>query len=146
MACGTPPPPSSERPAASAVRVEANPGVRVYRGLDAPPAVAPAARNPFRFGVAGAPSSDGRREATPLPPPDGLPTLPLPLARPPLRLLGLVTLTDGSKVAVISVGSDLTLAHAGDLVANRFRLGAIAEDAVEITDVLGESSFSLKLP
>lgn len=81
-----------------------------------------------------------------MPSPEGLPELPLPLAKPPLRLLGLVTLTDGARVAVILVGSDLTLARAGDLIGNRFRVNSIGDEAVELIDAVGQQPIRLALP
>jgi hypothetical protein len=72
--------------------------------------------------------------------------LPLPLAQPPLRLLGLVTLKDGAKVAVLSIGGDLVMARTGELLAGRFSVGPIGEDAVELTDSVGERRIRLALP
>jgi hypothetical protein len=82
----------------------------------------------------------------PLPPPDGLPMLPLPLATPPLRLLGFVTLTDGARVAVLTVGGDLVMARVGEVIARRFRVVEIGEQAVELTDAVGERPVRLSLP
>jgi len=82
----------------------------------------------------------------PLPPPDGLPELPLPLARPPLRLLGLVTFADGGKVAVVSVGGDLLMARVGEIVANRFRVKGIDQDGVDLIDAVGDQPLRLALP
>ncbi len=72
--------------------------------------------------------------------------LPLPLAQPPLRLLGFVTLTDGTRVAVLSVGSDLVMARVGEVVAGRFRVVSIGEEAVDLTDAVGERPVRLALP
>ena len=82
----------------------------------------------------------------PLPPPDGLPELPLPLAQPPLRLLGLVTFADGGKVAVISVGGDLLMARVGEVVASRFRVQGIDQDGVDLVDAVGDRPVRLALP
>jgi len=121
--------------------------VRLRRGLNNQAPTPVAVRNPFRFGPAGGrPPATTKGGLPPLPSPEGLPLLPLPLAQPPLRLLGLVTLTNGTKMAVISMGSDLILAQAGEVLANRFRVGRIDEDAVELTDAVGERPIRLALP
>ena len=65
-----------------------------------------------------------------MPPPDGLPELPLPIARPALRLLGLVTTEDCQKLAVINMGSDLLLVKIGEQFGRRFSLTSIADDGV----------------
>lgn len=150
VACSAPQPTPASRPLASspAPPVELDdPSVRLRRGLDNRPPMAPAVRNPFRFGTAvnGLPAAS-RRAVSPLPPPEGLPLLPLPLAQPPLRLLGMVMLTNGTKMAVISVGSDLILAQSGDVLAGRFRVGRVGEDSVELTDAVGERPVRLALP
>ena len=121
---------------------------RLHRALDAPPALSLAARNPFRFAGSGQTTGPGPRRSTrvPLPPPDGLPVFPLPLAQPPLRLLGFVTFADGAKVAVVSVGSDLVMARVGDVLASRFRVGRIGEETVDLTDAVGERPIHLALP
>lgn len=150
VACSAPQPTPASRPITSrpAAPVEMDdPSVRLRRGLDNRPAMTAAVRNPFRFGTAvNSPAAVSRRAVSPLPPPEGLPLLPLPLAQPPLRLLGLVKLTNGTKVAVISVGSDLILAQSGDLLAGRFRVGRVGEDLVELTDAVGDRHIRLALP
>ena len=65
---------------------------------------------------------------------------------PRLRLLGFVTLTDGTKVAVMSIGSDLTMTRVGETLAGRFRVARIDEDAVELIDAVGERPVRLALP
>jgi hypothetical protein len=121
--------------------------VRLRRGLDNRPPLRLAIRNPFRFGSSQSGlAAASRRGLSPLPPPEGLPLLPLLLAQPPLRLLGLVTLTNGTKMAAISVGSDLILAQAGEVLVNRFRVDRIGEDAVELIDAVGERPIRLALP
>lgn len=72
--------------------------------------------------------------------------LPLPLAQPPLRLIGLLTFADGARVAVLAVGGDLVLARTGEVLAGRFRVGSIADDSVELTDALGQRPIRLALP
>jgi hypothetical protein len=120
----------------------------LHQVLGAHTAFSPPTRNPFRFPGSGQTDGVGpsRSARAPLPPPEGLPVLPLPLAQPPLRLLGLVTLTDGTKVAVLSVGSDLVMARVGEVVAARFRVVSIVDDAVDLTDAVGERPIRLALP
>lgn len=117
------------------------------------PVIAPApwvapARNLFRFGRSG--GGGGRTADTsglpPLPPPDGLPMLPLPIAQPALRLLGLLTFADGAKVAVLSIGADLVMARTGELVGSRFRVVSISDDSVELDDAVGQRPIRLSLP
>jgi hypothetical protein len=103
-------------------------------------------RNPFMFGTRHATDRARMTAQAPLPPPDGLPMLPLPLATPPLRLLGFVTLTDGARVAVLTVGSDLVMARVGEVVARRFRVVEIGEQTVALTDAVGERPVRLSLP
>jgi hypothetical protein len=82
----------------------------------------------------------------PLPPPDGLPEVPLPIAAPPLRLLGIATRADGSRVAVMLVGGDLVLARQGERLASRYTVEAIGDESVELTDAVGERPMRLDLP
>jgi len=102
-------------------------------------------RNPFAFGGEGSP---GPRTGAlpPLPPPQGLPELPLPLPRPAIRLLGITTGRENPPVrtAVLSVGGDLVLAHVGETVGGRYRVDAIGDDAVELVD--GAAQEHLRLP
>ena len=140
---GAPPPTVSSVVEAPDLSVRPQmPGAR-----DVPPPPARHARNPFRFGgPTRSVDATLTRAAQPLPPADGLPLLPLPLAQPPLRLLGVVTLTGGTKMAVISVGSDVLLAQTGETLVSRFRVGRIGEDTVELTDAVGERPMRLALP
>ena len=71
---------------------------------------------------------------------------PLPIARPALRLLGLVTTEDGQKVAVINMGSDLLLVKQGEQFGRRFSLTSIADDGVEVSDAIGNQQIRLTLP
>jgi len=149
MACSSGPAPPPLTPAAA----PPEPGFEALRtgltrleaGLASRPAVAPSSRNPFRFG-GGRHATNGHSEAPPLPPAEGLPTVPLPLAQPPLRLLGIVTLIDGALIASINVGGDLVLARTGDVLAGRFTVTRIDRDAVELTDAVGDRPLRLALP
>jgi hypothetical protein len=128
-------PPPGPAPAAESLDQRLNAGER--------PAPVPSSRNPFRFGAGEA----GRpRAGRPLPPPEGLPELPLPIAAPPLRLLGIVTRDDGSRVAVVMVGGDLVLAGQGERLANRYTVASIGAESVELTDAVGERPMRLVLP
>jgi hypothetical protein len=100
-------------------------------------------RNPFRFGAS---VGGGRAGGRPLPPPEGLPELPLPIAAPPLRLLGIATHSDASRVAVMMVGGDLVLAREGERLASRYTVTAIGDESVELTDAVGERPVRLDLP
>ena len=72
--------------------------------------------------------------------------LPLPLATPPLRLLGFVTMADGARVAVVTVGGDLVMARVGEVLARRFRVVEIGAETVALTDAVGERPVRLSLP
>ena len=113
-----------------------------------PIAAATSGRNPFKFGGARQAGGASARPADqpPLPPPDGLPMLPLPLATPPLRLLGFVTMADGARVAVVTVGGDLVMARVGEVLARRFRVVEIGAETVALTDAVGERPVRLSLP
>ena len=106
----------------------------------------PPTRNPFRFLRSPADDSSPQSARAPLPPPDGLPVLPLPLPQPPMRLLGFVTLVDGNKLAVLSVGSDLVMARVGETLVGRFRVVRIDDDAVDLIDAVGERPVRISLP
>ncbi len=155
VGCGSPtagtgraPAPNSPAVVAHRAATDAEPMLRSYPAAVSPPPVALAAgRNPFRFGPKGTIGNRGSGSALPpLPPPDGLPELPLPIARPALRLLGLVTTEDGQTVAVINMGSDLVLVRKGEQFGRRFSLTSIADDAVELSDAIGNQPIRLTLP
>ena len=145
-ACGEPraasgPPTAKPAPTRAA---EESPIGRLERGLAARPDPAGSPRNPFRFGADA--RGSGRSALPPLPPADSLPELPLPLAQPSLRLLGVSTLEDGTRVASILVGRDLVLAREGETLADRFRIGVVTDDAVEVIDAVGDRPLRLSLP
>jgi hypothetical protein len=72
--------------------------------------------------------------------------LPLPIAAPPLKLLGIATLADGARVAMLRVGADLVLAREGETVAGRYLVKAVSDDGVDLTDAIGERPVRLDLP
>ena len=135
-------PATAPRPPAPADALE----VRRLRATAAP--VPAAERNPFRFGDGGGGGRDsgGDIAGPPLPPPDGLPELPLPLAQPPLRLLGIATEAGGVRIAMIRVGADLALAREGEMLVNRYRVEQVTEDAVTLIDAVGGLPVRLALP
>lgn len=136
------------RPAAAPAPAAAAEGLDVRQpGRTAAPAPT-AERNPFRFGdgSGGDGGSGGDIAGPPLPPPDGLPELPLPLAQSPLRLLGIATEAGGVRTAMIRIGADLVLAREGETLVNRYRVVQVAEDAVTLTDAVGDLPVRLALP
>ena len=143
--CGEPPVRGAASPGVAPAPIEPGPALHPYGPLaPAPGVAAPPSRNPFEYARRAAGRLD---RLPPLPPPDGLPELPLPLAQPPLRLLGLVTEEGGQRIAVIGVGADLVLARTGEQVAGRFSVTAIGEETVELADTLaGHRTLRLTLP
>lgn len=115
----------------------------VERQTDAPPVHG---RDPFAFGMTQAVRLDPKT-LPPLPPPDGLPELPLPVVGPPVRLIGIITSRERPAVrtAVLSVGADLVLAHVGDAVAVRYKVEAISDDGVSLVDAAAEEHVRLPL-
>jgi hypothetical protein len=105
-------------------------------------------RDPFAFGVTPSVRLDPKT-LPPLPPPDGLPELPLPMPMvgPPVRLIGIITGSERPPVrtAVLSVGADLVLAHVGDAVAVRYKVEAISDDGVSLVDAAAEEHVRLPL-
>jgi hypothetical protein len=81
-----------------------------------------------------------------LPPPEGLPELPLPLASPALKLIGVATLADGARVAMLRVGADLVLAREGETIAGRYLVKAVEDESVDLTDAIGDRPVRLDLP
>ena len=145
--------PVDQRPAAGAPGAPTSAAIpqlavgELHSTTDQLPAFSPPTRNPFRFARPGRVDAGTRQALQPsLPPPEGLPMLPLPLAQPPMRLLGFVTMTDGTRVAVMSIGSDLTMIRVGETLAGRFRVSRIGEDAVELIDAVGDRPVRFSLP
>ncbi len=103
-------------------------------------------RNPFRFA---APRVIPLRvdRLPPLPPPEGLPELQLPLPRPAITLIGIAAgrETPPVRTAVLLVGGDLVLAKLGDVVAAQYRVAAISEDAVELVGATGQDHLRIGL-
>ena len=132
-------------PAAPAATEEL-PTERLRRGMAGAAAAPEAARNPFRFGGGPLARRPGASPPPPLPAADELPELPLPLAAPPLKLLGVATETGGARVAMLLVGGDLVLARPGEVLAARYRVVAVAEEAVDLVDAVGDRPLRIVLP
>ncbi len=104
-------------------------------------------RNPFRFsGTRQAPMSARRIPAeTPRPGPVTSTSVSVP---PPFRLIGIAeadTPAGPVRVGILSAPDALHLVREGDRVGERFRVGRIAMDALEITDVRGATTTTLGL-
>lgn len=106
--------------------------------------MAAGSRNPFRFGESSAPATGAGRDLPPLPPPDGLPELPLPIVQPTIRLLG-IAMDAGAGTAVLTIGSDLVLARPGDLLGGRYRVEQVGESEVTLLDVTTDRPLRLSL-
>jgi len=154
MGCGPSPVGQGASPAAAARQTGVShapieePVLRLSRPAPPPPIDVASGRNPFRFAEKHAETNGvaATRKLPPLPPPDGLPELPLPIVRPPLRLLGVVTTADGQRVAVIAIGSDLTLVRKGERFGGRFSVTSISDEAVEVSDAVANQPVRLALP
>jgi hypothetical protein len=141
-----PPPSSSGQQPQSPVVAEELPTERLRRLTRGAPAAVDVSRDPFRFG-SGPPLRRGAGATlAPLPAPEDLPELPLPLAAPPLRLLGIATEAGGARVAMLRVGGDLELARPGDVLAGRYRVVGVADDGVDLVDAVGDRPLRLALP
>jgi hypothetical protein len=144
---GAPPAPAERTPAehAQAATSDAAPAswfdlerqrARLEEFSATPPA--PPGRNPFRFG------SPPDRPVQPMEGrfPASRPSIsdnPLPPAEPavPVRLVGVATSGSSdvaTRSAILSGLGQVFVAAAGDLVADRYRVTAVGEDAVELRD------------
>jgi hypothetical protein len=115
----------------------------IERQVAAPPVHG---RDPFAFGMT-QPVRLDPKTLPPLPPPDGLPELPLPVVGPQVRLIGIIISRErpAARIAVLSVGADLVLAHVGDAVAVRYKVEAISDDGVSLVDAAAEEHVRLPL-
>ena len=105
-------------------------------------------RNPFTFGSE-QPIERHTGPLPPLPPPEGLPELPLPLPpAPAIRLIGLAAgpETPPVRMAILNVNDDLMLAHVGDTILERYTLVRIGDDAVELRDSASYETLTVALP
>jgi hypothetical protein len=143
------PPPVARRTTAKPLMLLSRPEVEPLRPVHAPAGEPPArARNPFTFGAA-QPAERHTGPLPPLPPPEGLPELPLPMrAAPAIRLIGLASgrETPPVRMAILNVNEDLVLAHVGDTILGRYTLVRIGDDAVELRDSGSNESVTIALP
>jgi len=78
---------------------------------------------------------------TPPPPP---PTCPPSCPPIPLKFFGTATyLKNGQKQAFLLQGEDVYLASTGDIVARKYKVGAITQNSVQITDLQNNNTQSL---
>ena len=122
-------------------------GVEPIRPIDRQHVVPPVhGRDPFAFGMTQALRIDPKT-LPPLPPPEGLPELAMPVVGPQVRLLGIITgrETPPVRTAVLSVGAELVLAHVGDAVAVRYKVDEISDDGVSLVDAAAEEHLRLPL-
>ena len=111
----------------------------MLRPLPSDRAVRPVGRRDlFTFGghSSGTPAPDGAGPGARAGP---LPELPLPLAVPDIRLLGIAA-TNGrppARTAVLSIDGELVLAGVGDQLGGRYTVAAIGEDFADLIDAVG---------
>ena len=143
-----PAPPAVRRDVAMSRSTPARPGaVEPIRAVERQVVAAPVhGRDPFAFAMT-QPVRLDPKTLPPLPPPEGLPELPLPMVGPQVRLIGIITGQESPPVrtAVLSVGADLVLAHVGDAVAVRYKVEAISDDGVSLVDAAAEEHVRLPL-
>lgn len=110
---------------------------RLRTRLAAAPAATPATRNPFAFGSRTAPP---HRELAATPPPLPAPA-PVAAAAPllPLELVGIAEQADNgvtTRTAVVAgSGDQLFMVTEGQPLTDRYRVGVVGADAVELTDL-----------
>lgn len=115
------------------------------------PAAAPedATRNPFAFGARPAPPAPARGPAGPAaaaPPPVFVPTGPPPPPPIPLKFIGLVEGSAGSRIAVLSDNRGLVVhGREGAIIDGRFRILAIGADTLDIAYADGRGRQTLRL-
>jgi hypothetical protein len=145
----TPPAPAVRHDAIASRPVPVRASVESVRPLDHHVMTTPPVhgRNPFTFGSGMTATRLDPKKLPPLPPPEGLPELPLPPVGPQVRLLGIVTgrETPPVRTAVLSVGPDLVLARVGDVVAVRYKVEAVTEDSVSLVDATAQEHLRLPL-
>ncbi|HEY4355217.1 MAG TPA: hypothetical protein VGN16_05690 [Acidobacteriaceae bacterium] len=77
---------------------------------------------------------------TPPPPP---PTCPPSCPPIPLKFFGTATHANGQRQAFLLQGEDVYLASTGDIVARKFKIGAITQNSVQVTDLQNNNTQSL---
>jgi len=143
------PAPAPERTRVRPLMLLSRPEVEPLKPIHARPSKPPGrTRNPFTFGTE-QPVERHTGPLPPLPPPEGLPELPLPLpAAPAIRLIGLAAgrETPPVRMAILNVNDDLVLAHVGDTILGRYTLVGIGDEAVELRDSASNETFTVALP
>jgi hypothetical protein len=148
--CGADSPaPAPERTRVRPLMLLSRPEVEPLKPIHSRPSKPPGrTRNPFTFGTE-QPMERHTGPLPPLPPPEGLPELPLPLpAAPAIRLIGLAAgrETPPVRMAILNVNDDLVLAHVGDTILGRYTLVGIGDEAVELRDSASNETFTVALP
>jgi len=143
------PAPAPQRTSARPLMLLSRPEVEPLKPIHSRPSEPPGrTRNPFTFGSE-QPIERHTGPLPPLPPPEGLPELPLPLpAAPAIRLIGLAAgpETPPVRMAILNVNDDLVLAHVGDTILERYTLVRIGDDVVELRDSASNETFTVALP
>lgn len=148
--CGADSPaPAPRRTNARPLMLLSRPDVEPLKPIHSRPSEPPGrTRNPFTFGAT-QPTERHTGPLPPLPPPEGLPELPLPIPAPPaIRLIGLAAgrETPPIRMAILNVNDDLVLAHVGDTILGRYTLVRIGDDAVELHDSASNETLTVALP
>lgn len=148
--CGADSPaPAPRRTNARPLMLLSRPDVEPLKPIHSRPSEPPGrTRNPFTFGAT-QPTERHTGPLPPLPPPEGLPELPLPIpAAPAIRLIGLAAgrETPPIRMAILNVNDDLVLAHVGDTILGRYTLVRIGDDAVELHDSVSNETLTVALP
>jgi hypothetical protein len=148
--CGADSPaPAPRRTNARPLMLLSRPDVEPLKPIHSRPSEPPGrTRNPFTFGAT-QPAERHTGPLPPLPPPEGLPELPLPIPAPPaIRLIGLAAGRETPPVlmAILNVNDDLVLAHVGDTILGRYTLVRIGDDAVEMRDSASNETLTIALP
>jgi hypothetical protein len=148
--CGADSPaPAPRRTNARPLMLLSRPEVEPLKPIHSRPSEPPGrTRNPFTFGTE-QPIERHTGPLPPLPPPEGLPELPLPLPpAPAIRLIGLAAgpETPPVRMAILNVNDDLVLAHVGDTILERYTLVRIGDDVVELRDSASNETFTVALP
>ena len=81
----------------------------------------------------------------PPPPPPPAPTCPPSCPPIPLKFFGVETHADGKREAFLLSGDDVFLAAPGDIVARRYKIGAINTNTVQIEDLTNHYTQTLPL-
>lgn len=141
--------PSAARTEAAAVEIQRE-ADRLGARLDQVAGYRQPARNPFRFG-AGPVVTRATPATAPSVPVDGMPTADASTAVPSFRvaLAGIAEEQVGETVvrtAILSTPDDVLLVKVGERVGDRYTVGAISADAVELVRLADGVTVRLPLP